>query len=124
MPPFGFGIKKFSPKTIILIRSKVKRRLVNDLIPLIILNALDGKTLPIYGDGKQVSDWLYVDDHARALYKVVTEGELGETYNIGGFNEKQNIEVVNTICNQLNELISNKPDGLNDFPKPIRNRQW
>lgn len=85
------------------------------LIPLIILNALDGKSLPIYGDGKQVRDWLYVDDHARALYKVVDEGRLGETYNIGGFNEKQNIEVVNTICNHLNELIIDKPQGLNDF---------
>lgn len=85
------------------------------LIPLIILNALDGKDLPIYGDGKQVRDWLYVDDHARALYKVVSEGKLGETYNIGGFNEKQNIEVVNTICNHLNELIINKPKGLTDF---------
>jgi dTDP-glucose 4,6-dehydratase len=85
------------------------------LIPLIILNALDGKALPIYGDGKQVRDWLYVDDHARALYKVVSEGKLGETYNIGGFNEKQNIEVVNTICNHLNELIIDKPVGLSDF---------
>ena len=84
------------------------------LIPLIILNALDGKALPIYGDGKQVRDWLYVDDHARALYKVVSEGVLGETYNIGGFNEKQNIEVVNTICNHLNELIHDKPAGLTD----------
>jgi len=85
------------------------------LIPLIILNALDGKALPIYGDGKQVRDWLYVDDHARALYKVVSEGKLGETYNIGGFNEKQNIEVVNTICKHLNELIVDKPKGLSDF---------
>ena len=84
------------------------------LIPLIILNALDGKALPIYGDGQQVRDWLYVDDHARALYKVVSEGVLGETYNIGGFNEKQNIEVVNTICNHLNELIHDKPAGLTD----------
>jgi dTDP-glucose 4,6-dehydratase len=89
------------------------------LIPLIILNALDGKALPIYGDGKQVRDWLYVDDHARALYKVVSEGKLGETYNIGGFNEKQNIEVVNTICNHLNELIVDKPKGLGDFKELI-----
>ncbi len=85
------------------------------LIPLIILNALDGKALPIYGDGKQVRDWLYVDDHARALYKVVSEGTLGETYNIGGFNEKQNIEVVNTICEHLNQLISDKPKGITNF---------
>jgi dTDP-glucose 4,6-dehydratase len=89
------------------------------LIPLIILNALDGKALPIYGDGKQVRDWLYVDDHARALYKVVSEGKLGETYNIGGFNEKQNIEVVNTICNHLNDLIADKPGGLNNFNELI-----
>ena len=85
------------------------------LIPLIILNALEGKSLPVYGDGKQVRDWLYVEDHARALYKVVSEGTIGETYNIGGFNEKQNIEVVTTICNHLNDLISDKPDGVSDF---------
>lgn len=85
------------------------------LIPLVILNALEGKSLPVYGDGKQVRDWLYVEDHARALYKVVSEGTIGETYNIGGFNEKQNIEVVTTICNHLNELISDKPDGISNF---------
>jgi dTDP-glucose 4,6-dehydratase len=89
------------------------------LIPLIILNALDGKPLPIYGNGNQVRDWLYVDDHARALYKVLSEGKLGETYNIGGFNEKKNIEVVNTICNYLNELIADKPAGLTDFNELI-----
>ena len=74
------------------------------LIPLVILNALDGKPLPIYGKGNQIRDWLYVEDHARALYKVVTEGKVGETYNIGGHNEKQNIEVVKTICHILDEL--------------------
>jgi dTDP-glucose 4,6-dehydratase len=74
------------------------------LIPLMILNALEGKPLPVYGKGNQVRDWLYVDDHARALYKVVTEGAVGETYNIGGHNEKQNIEVVRTICTLLNEM--------------------
>lgn len=74
------------------------------LIPLVILNALDGKPLPIYGKGDQIRDWLYVEDHARALYKVVTEGAIGETYNIGGHNEKQNIEVVRTICAILDEL--------------------
>ena len=74
------------------------------LIPLVILNALDGKALPIYGKGNQIRDWLFVEDHARALYKVVTEGEVGETYNIGGHNEKQNIEVVKTICQILDEL--------------------
>lgn len=75
------------------------------LIPLVILNAIDGKDLPIYGKGDQIRDWLYVEDHARALYKVVTEGEVGETYNIGGHNEKQNIEVVQTICSILDELV-------------------
>ncbi|BCA80094.1 dTDP-glucose 4,6-dehydratase [Desulfuromonas sp. AOP6] len=74
------------------------------LIPLMILNALEGKPLPVYGKGNQVRDWLYVDDHARALYKVVTEGKVGETYNIGGHNEKQNIEVVRAICSLLDEL--------------------
>lgn len=74
------------------------------LIPLVILNALDGKPLPIYGKGDQIRDWLFVEDHARALYKVVTEGVVGETYNVGGHNEKQNIEVVKTICKILDEL--------------------
>ncbi|MFV5500847.1 dTDP-glucose 4,6-dehydratase [Acinetobacter towneri] len=74
------------------------------LIPLVILNALDAKPLPVYGNGQQIRDWLFVEDHARALYKVVTEGVVGETYNIGGHNEKQNIEVVKTICKILNEL--------------------
>jgi len=74
------------------------------LIPLVILNALDGKALPIYGKGDQIRDWLYVEDHARALYKVVTEGTVGETYNIGGHNEKQNIDVVKTICQILDQL--------------------
>ncbi|MDR5903006.1 dTDP-glucose 4,6-dehydratase [Halomonas icarae] len=74
------------------------------LTPLVILNALEGKPLPIYGKGEQVRDWLYVEDHARALYQVVTKGEVGETYNIGGHNEKQNIEVVHTICSLLDEL--------------------
>jgi dTDP-glucose 4,6-dehydratase len=75
------------------------------LIPLVILNALEGKQLPIYGKGDQIRDWLYVEDHARALYKVVTEGTVGETYNIGGHNEKQNIEVVQTICSILDQLV-------------------
>ncbi|MCO8102785.1 dTDP-glucose 4,6-dehydratase [Acinetobacter indicus] len=74
------------------------------LIPLVILNALDGKPLPVYGNGQQIRDWLFVEDHARALYKVVTEGVVGETYNIGGHNEKQNIEVVKTICKILDDL--------------------
>ena len=74
------------------------------LIPLVILNALESKPLPVYGRGDQVRDWLYVEDHARALYKVLTEGQAGETYNIGGHNEKQNIEVVYTLCELLDEL--------------------
>lgn len=80
------------------------------LIPLVILNALEGKPLPIYGRGNQIRDWLYVEDHARALYKVVTEGNIGETYNVGGHNEKQNIEVVKTICQLLNELVPQQDD--------------
>ncbi|MEH6388830.1 MAG: dTDP-glucose 4,6-dehydratase [Pseudomonas profundi] len=79
------------------------------LIPLVILNALEGKPLPVYGKGNQVRDWLYVEDHARALYKVVTEGKIGETYNIGGHNEKQNIAVVHGICELLEELAPGNP---------------
>ncbi|QGW15574.1 MULTISPECIES: dTDP-glucose 4,6-dehydratase [Leclercia] len=75
------------------------------LIPLVILNALDGKALPIYGKGDQIRDWLYVEDHARALYTVVTTGVVGETYNIGGHNEKQNLDVVHTICDLLDEMV-------------------
>lgn len=85
------------------------------LIPLMILNALDGKALPVYGDGLQIRDWLYVEDHARALYKVVTEGEIGETYNIGGHNEKANIDVVKTLCALLEELVPNKPQGVEQY---------
>ncbi|MEZ9057328.1 dTDP-glucose 4,6-dehydratase [Vibrio pelagius] len=85
------------------------------LIPLMILNAIDGKPLPVYGDGMQIRDWLYVEDHARALYKVVTEGEIGETYNIGGHNEKANIEVVKTICSLLEEFVPNKPEGVQQY---------
>lgn len=82
------------------------------LIPLMILNALDGKPLPVYGNGQQIRDWLFVEDHARALYKVATEGEVGATYNIGGHNEKANIDVVRTICALLEELVPNKPAGV------------
>lgn len=82
------------------------------LIPLMILNALEGKPLPVYGQGRQVRDWLYVKDHARALYKVVTEGKVGETYNVGGHNEKRNIDVVHTICDLLEELAPAKPAGV------------
>lgn len=79
------------------------------LIPLIILNALEGKSLPVYGMGNQVRDWLYVEDHARALYLVITKGVMGETYNIGGHNEKQNIEVVRTLCSLLDEMRPDSP---------------
>lgn len=82
------------------------------LIPLIILNALAGKPLPVYGKGEQIRDWLYVEDHARALVKVATEGALGETYNIGGHNERKNIDVVHTLCDLLEELVPNKPAGV------------
>ena len=75
------------------------------LIPLMILNALEGKSLPVYGNGQQVRDWLYVEDHALALYLVATQGQVGETYNIGGHNEKANIDVVKTICTLLEELV-------------------
>lgn len=89
------------------------------LIPLVILNALEGKSIPIYGDGRQIRDWLFVEDHVQALYHVVTRGKLGETYNIGGSNEKQNIEVVNTICDHLNSLIQDKPKGITNFKELI-----
>jgi dTDP-glucose 4,6-dehydratase len=74
------------------------------LIPLMIVNALAGKNLPIYGDGQQIRDWLYVKDHASAIRRVLEAGKLGETYNVGGWNEKPNVEIVNTICKLLNEL--------------------
>ena len=89
------------------------------LIPLIIINALSGKKLPIYGDGKQIRDWLYVDDHARALLHVALNGLTGETYNIGGHNEKQNIEVVKTVCKILDELIPSKITGLEHYEQLI-----
>ncbi|WP_265524880.1 GDP-mannose 4,6-dehydratase, partial [Providencia rustigianii] len=85
------------------------------LIPLMILNALEGKALPVYGNGQQIRDWLYVEDHARALYKVVTEGKVGETYNIGGHNEKANIDVVKTLCSILEELVPNKPQNIQQY---------
>lgn len=75
------------------------------LIPLVLLNALEGKPLPVYGKGEQIRDWLYVEDHARALLRVLKQGKVGETYNIGGHNEKQNIEVVETLCDLLQELV-------------------
>jgi len=85
------------------------------LIPLVILNALAGKPLPVYGTGNQIRDWLYVDDHARALVLVATTGVIAETYNIGGHNEMQNIDVVKTICQLLEELVPEKPDGVEQY---------
>lgn len=82
------------------------------LIPLMILNALDGKPLPVYGNGQQIRDWLFVEDHARALMEVVTRGKLGETYNIGGHNEQKNLDVVRAICALLEELAPEKPAGV------------
>jgi dTDP-glucose 4,6-dehydratase len=89
------------------------------LIPLVILNALKGMPLPVYGNGLQIRDWLYVEDHARALYKVVSEGVVGETYNIGGHNEKANIDVVKAICTLLEELVPNKPAGVASYQSLI-----
>ncbi|WP_312314684.1 dTDP-glucose 4,6-dehydratase [Atlantibacter sp.] len=82
------------------------------LIPLMILNGLAGKPLPVYGNGQQIRDWLYVEDHARALYLVATEGAIGETWNIGGHNERKNIDVVTTICDLLEEMVPHKPEGV------------
>ena len=89
------------------------------LIPLIILNALEGKDLPIYGDGKQIRDWLYVEDHAKALLHVALRGEIGETYNIGGHNEMQNIEVVETVCSILDELVPCKHNNITKYEELI-----
>ena len=89
------------------------------LIPLIILNALEGKDLPIYGNGKQIRDWLYVDDHARALVHVALTGEIGETYNIGGHNELQNIDVVKTVCSILDGLVPSSIDGIDRYEQLI-----
>ena len=89
------------------------------LIPLIIQNALAGKPLPVYGKGEQVRDWLYVDDHARALCLVMAEGRTGETYNVGGHNEMQNIEVVKTVCRLLDERVVQHPPGVTAFSELI-----
>ncbi|ACL32603.1 dTDP-glucose 4,6-dehydratase [Glaesserella parasuis 29755] len=85
------------------------------LIPLIILNAIEGKKLPIYGNGLQVRDWLFVEDHVRALYKVIKEGRVGESYNIGGDSTKSNLEVVYAICEILEELLPHKPKGVQKY---------
>ena len=86
------------------------------LIPLMIVNALAGKPLPIYGDGQQVRDWLYVKDHCDAIRRVLEAGNLGETYNVGGWNEKPNIEIVHTICELLDEL---RPRDAGTYSDPI-----
>jgi dTDP-glucose 4,6-dehydratase len=89
------------------------------LIPLAILNAIEGKPIPVYGRGDQIRDWLYVEDHARALVKVVFEGTIGETYNIGGHNEKTNLHVVETLCDLLDQRIQDKPQGMTSFRELI-----
>lgn len=85
------------------------------LIPLMILNAIAGKSLPVYGQGEQIRDWLYVEDHARALHLVISQADAGKTYNIGGHNERKNIDVVNTICDLLEELRPIKPNGVTHY---------
>jgi dTDP-glucose 4,6-dehydratase len=85
------------------------------LIPLIIRNALQGKQLPVYGNGQQIRDWLYVDDHVRALLHVALNGNVGQTYNIGGHNEVRNIDVIKTVCRILDSLVSKKPMGLTKY---------
>ena len=89
------------------------------LIPHVILNAIHGRPLPIYGDGLQIRDWLFVEDHARALCEVLSRGKVGETYNIGGHNEKTNLEVVETLCDLLEELAPNKPAGVDRYRELI-----
>ncbi len=89
------------------------------LIPLVIMNALNGNELPVYGNGKQIRDWLYVDDHARALLQVALYGKIGETYNIGGHNEVENIDVVKKICNILDKLHPSKIKGVKKYQQLI-----
>ena len=93
------------------------------LIPLMILNALAGKPLPVYGNGQQIRDWLYVEDHARALIKVATEGQVGETYNIGGHNEQTNLHVVETICEILDELAPSEALGVRSEGAEVRSEE-
>ncbi|HYD99295.1 MAG TPA: dTDP-glucose 4,6-dehydratase [Alphaproteobacteria bacterium] len=87
------------------------RHFPEKLIPLVLLNALEGRPLPVYGDGLQVRDWLYVEDHARALWAVLTRGRPGEVYNVGGHNEQTNLSVVEGICDLLDELAGPRPEG-------------
>jgi dTDP-glucose 4,6-dehydratase len=97
------------------------RQFPEKLIPLMILNALEGKPLPVYGDGQQVRDWLFVDDHAEALYQVLTQGRPGETYNIGGRSERRNIEVIRRICDILEEERPEKPAGVQRYEDLVTN---
>lgn len=95
------------------------------LIPLMILNALEGRPLPVYGQGEQVRDWLYVEDHARALHLVLSRGAVGQTYNIGGHNEKRNMDVVLALCEILEEFAPAKPPGVGryrDLVSHVRDR--
>ncbi|QOL24423.1 dTDP-glucose 4,6-dehydratase [Thalassotalea sp. LPB0316] len=90
-------------------------QLPDKLVPKVITRALEGREIPIYGNGLQIRDWLYVEDHVRALYLVMSKGKVGQTYNIGGDCEKQNIEVVKFICHYLDEVITSKPEKLKSF---------
>ena len=89
------------------------------LIPVTIINALEGNDIPVYGNGKQIRDWLYVDDHARALYLVLMKGTIGSTYNIGGHNEVTNIEMINEVCSVLDEKISVNKDLYDNYKIPF-----
>jgi dTDP-glucose 4,6-dehydratase len=99
------------------------RQFPEKLIPLIILNAVNGRPLPVYGDGLQVRDWLYVEDHAEALHRVLTAGRVGETYNIGGLSERRNIDVVRTICDILEVERPNRPHGVERYADLITSVQ-
>jgi dTDP-glucose 4,6-dehydratase len=92
------------------------RQFPEKLIPLMIVNALAGKPLPVYGDGQQVRDWLYVKDHCAAIRTVLARGEPGETYNIGGWNEKPNLDIVRTICSLLDDM---RPDPAGPYARLI-----
>ncbi|MCR5814654.1 MAG: dTDP-glucose 4,6-dehydratase [Desulfovibrio sp.] len=96
------------------------RQFPEKLIPLTLLHAQAGETLPVYGQGQQIRDWLYVGDHVRALFLVLENGRIGETYAIGGYGEKRNIDVVTTLCDLLNELRPQKPGGISDYKELIR----
>lgn len=95
-------------------------QLPEKLIPLTITNALKGNSLPVYGDGKQIRDWIYVEDHTKALYEVITKGQIGETYNIGGGNEQKNLDVVNKICSLMDDLCPENLNGLKSYKDLIK----